>query len=331
MLLLKNFGIIYSSAYIQLILTLCAIEYFDGEKREPLLRCLITYGKRCAAPLIIMAVAAITSHFLFKNDEYGNFAGYYQKIGIGFIQIARDSFYWYVPALFSMAVILLFRLRTKVSSTYLATGFLLIYCAIGNSIYFFGRSHEHNILNIAIVLLFLFFFVLDLVTRALDADGDSRITPSPLQQYGVTGIAVALILVIIVSYSENIVKKGYIQFLNVRNAKITYDTALVLPEGFQGYMAKIREVTGNSSKLFFVDLADFTFYHYGGYAPVGYCNPFMTWIFTKDLTRYMQKLLDNGYFLVCSPELTWLLKDLKYHSRTVVGETVVVAKGTPKP
>ena len=137
-------------------------------------------------------------------------------------------------------------------------------------------------------------------------------------------------VVIIVSYSENIAKKGYLQFLNVKNAKITYNTALVLPDGFPGYMAKIREVTGNSSKVFFVDEADYAFYYYGGYAPVGYCNPFLTWIFTKDLTRYMQKLLDKGYCLVCSPTLTHLLADLHYDFKTVVGETVVVARQAPK-
>jgi hypothetical protein len=330
LLLLKNFGIIYSAAYIQLLLTLCAIEYFDGEQRAPLLRSLAAYGKRCALPVMIMMVAAIASHFLFKNSEYGNFAGYYQKIGIGFIQIARNSFYWYVPALFSMAVILLFRLRRRVPSTYLTSGFLLIYCAIGNSIYFFGRSHEHNILNIAIVLLFLFFFVLDLITRFLDEGDERHSTPSYLRQYGVAGVAVALIVVIIVSYSENIVKKGHIQFLNVKNAKIIY-SPLVLPEGFQGYMAKIREVTGNSSKVFFADKEDFAFYYYGGYAPVGYCNPFMTWIFTKDLTRYMQKLLDSGYYLVCSPEMKFLLTDLHYEFKTGLGETIIVAKQVPKP
>src|SRR6185369_9447731 len=188
--LLKNFGIIYSAAYIQLLLTICAIDYVDGEKRAPLLSILATYGKRSAMPVLIIAVAAIASHFLFRNTEYGNYAGYYQKIGIGFMQIARDSIYWYVPALFSMAAILLFRLRKSVSSTYLNTGFLLVYCAIGNSIYFFGRSHDHNILNLAIVLLFLFFFLLDLITRSLDECAESRTVSSFLQQYGAAGVAV---------------------------------------------------------------------------------------------------------------------------------------------
>ena len=332
LILLKNFGIIYSAAYIQLLLTLCAIEYFDAETRAPLIQSLALYAKRSALPVMIMAVAAVTSYVLFRNTEYGNFAGYYQKIGIGFIQIARNSFYWYVPALFSMAFILLFRLRSRVTSTYLNTGFLLIYSAIGNSIYFFGRSHEHNIINIAIVLLFLFFFVLDLINRSLEEDETNHSATLFLQKYGVIGVAITMILLIIVSYSGNIANRGRIQYLNFKNAKTIYDTALVLPDGFQGYMAKIREVTGNSRKLFFVDEADFVFYYYGGYSLTGYCNPFRAWIFTKDLNKYLQKLLDDGYFLVCSPSLKNLLIGLKYNFNTTVGDTIVLSKLTkPEP
>jgi hypothetical protein len=323
MLLLKNFGIIYSAAYVQLILTLWLVGYLGSEQRPPFLNSLLEQIKRCILPLALLILCGITSYFLFRNAEYGNYAGYYQKIGIGFIQIARQSFYWYVPPLLSVSVILLFRLRNHVTSAYLACGFLLTYCAIGNSIYFFGRSHEHNIINIAIVLLFHFFLVLDLTARTLDRDQTETI-PVPVKKYGVSGIAVVLILVIIVSYSVHISNKGIIQFLNVKNAKITYK-AIGIPEQFYDYLGKIREVTNKSKKVFFVDQSDFTLYYFGGYKPVGFCNPFVTWIFTKDLTKYLQKLLDGGYYLVCSPELTWLLKDLKYSDRTVVGETVVVS------
>lgn len=332
MLVHKTFGIIYSIAYLQLIVTLLAIDYFDGKRRTPLMRSLLEYGKRCAVPVTILFLFSIASYFLFRNAEYGNYASYYQKIGIGFIRIAPTSFYWYVPALFSMVVILLFSLRKKAPSPYVTTGFLLTYCAIGNSIYFFGRSHEHNILNIAIVLLFLFFFMLDLIALFLGDDTGNQSEPSFLQKHGVVGVAVALIVVIIVSYSGNILKKGRVQTSNIKNADFIYPAEL--PENFKGYMAKIRAVTGNSSKVYFVDENDFIFYYYGGYAPVGFCNPFYSWIFTKDLNRFLQGLLDNGYYLVCSPSKKFLLANLRYNFDTVVGETVVVAKlnkQAPKP
>jgi hypothetical protein len=340
-ILLKNFGIIYSAAYIQLLLTLWGVGYWDEKNRGSLLRSLVEHGKRCAVPAVILACCSITSYFLFRNAEFGNYAGYYQKIGIGFIQIARNSFYWYVPAIFSTVLILLLRLRAMVSSTYLNTGLLLTFCAIGNSIYFFGRSHEHNILNIAIVLLFLFFFMLDLVSRSMDVANGSDTPPSLVKKFGANCVAVAVIAVIIVSYSENILfRKGLEQLINARKGKLNYPTQYSeevkndIPENLQDYINKLRTATGNSPKVYFIKDADFIFYYYGGYAPVGYCNPFHTWIFNKDLKRFLQGLLDNGYYLVCSPKLKYVLANLQYNSDTVVDDTVVVSKSirlVPKP
>lgn len=324
-LLLKNFGIIYSLAYIQLLITLWAISYYDGGRRETLGQSLLDYSKRCLLPVMIIVLFAGASHFLFKNHELGNYSGYYQKIGIGFIQIASNSFYWYVPALFSMVIILLFRMRKLTSPTYTVTGFLLTYCAIGNSIYFFGRSHEHNILNIAIVLLFLLFFLLDLVTRLLNENAGDDTASSFLRRYGVRGVAVAMIAVMTVSYSHSILQKSVTQIRNAGNAQLIYPLKYNL-RASHDYLNAIRAVTGNSSKVYFVDRVDFWFYYYGGYAPVGYCNPFQTWIFTKDLNRFLQGLLDNGYFLVCSPELRYLLAGLQYNYDTLVGDTVVAAR-----
>jgi len=328
-ILLKNFGIIYSAAYVQLLLTLWGIGYWDGENRGSLLHSLKDHGKRCAMPVAIIICCAIASHFLLWNAEFGNYAAYYQKIGIGFIQIARNSFYWYVPAIFSMVVILLLRMRKIVPSNYLNTGFFLVFCAIGNSIYFFGRSHEHNILNIAIVLLFLFFLLLDLISRSLDMADGSHSLPLFVRRYGVDCVAVALIAVIIVSYSENIFfRKSLEQISNARNVKFNYPPMLPenVPEDFQGFINKIRTVTGNSKKVYFIEDVDFFFYYYGGYSPVGYCNPFHTWIFTKDLTRFLQGLLDNGYYLVCSTKLESVLGPLKCNKIATAYDAVIVAK-----
>jgi hypothetical protein len=320
----KTFGIIYSVAYIQLLLTLCAIEYFDDMGKSPLLQSLIRYGKRFVVPAIILATSGSVSYFLFRNPEFPNYSGYYQKIGIGFIQIAETSFYWYVPAIMSMVVILLFRLRKSLPTAYLTTGFMLTFCTIGNSIYFFGRSHEHNILNIAIVFLFLFFFLLDLIARSLSEYVGSSSTLSFLRQHGVTGAAAVLIAMIIVSYSDNIATKGRLQLQGFQSARWIYP--FEWRGAFFNYIAKVKEVTNNSSKVYFMHHSDFALYYSGGYAPVGYPNPFEAWIFTKDLTRFLQGLLDNGYYLVCSPDMKPLLAGLRYDFNTVVSQSVVVAR-----
>ena len=320
----KNFGIIYSAAYLQLHLTIGVIAWLDSEKKGGRLAAVVHHGKRCLPPVVIITVSWAVNHALFKNDSYANFAGYYQKIGIGFMKIAPTSFYWYVPPLLSATVILLFRLRHRVSPAYLVTGFLLTYCAIGNSIYFFGRSHENNILNIAIVLLFLFFFLLDLMSRSLDEENGSGTVSSFLRRNSSLGIGLICIVTIIVSYSHNIFSKAGIQIENAKTGQFIYPVEQ--DPNMQGYLNRIRQVTGNSSKVYFIDEYDFTFYYYGGYAPVGYPNPFRTWIFKKDLNRFLQGLLDNGYHLVCNGSLKYILPDLHYSTSTPVGENIVVSK-----
>jgi hypothetical protein len=333
LILHRTFGIIYSAAYLQLLLTLCAIEYLDDPARPPLTSALAGYGRRLLRPAIGIAACWILSALLFHNAQFPNYAGYYQKIGIGFMRIATDSFYWYVPALLSSAVALLLGLRKLLPAGYLGSGFLLTYCAIGNSIYFFGRSHEHNILNISVVLLFLGFFLLDLIARRLDAEGGEdgetgeagKAGASFVRRHGVTAVASALVLVMIVSYSGNILKKSQAQYLTLARGKAPSFDPTGLP-GFSEFLAGVREVTGSSSKVYFARGDDFALYYYGGYMPVGYCNPFQTWIFTKDLNAFLQGLLDRGYSLVFSESTNYLVGGLDHARTSQVGDALVIAK-----
>jgi len=332
LLLIKNFGIIYTLAYIQLLATLFAIRYWDSDRKLPLPHVLLDYFRQCAKPLAIILCSFAASYFLFRNSDYPNYSGYYQKIGIGFTKIAANSFYWYVPAMISMVTILLFRLRSIVSSTYLTSGFLLTYCAIGNSIYFFGRSHEHNILNIAIILLFLLFFMLDLISRLLN-EGTGDYKPFSYLRRNCSVCAAALVIMVLaVSYSSNIAGKAVTQVKNGLQGQliypVTYDTGF-----YRDSLKKIKVITNNSSKVYFVGFAvenEFDLYYRGGYAMVGYCNPFATWIFTRDLNRFLQGLLDNGYYLVCKDEMKYLLPNLNYTKMYDQDQFFVLAKSIPQ-
>lgn len=328
-LLIKNFGIIYSLAYIQLLITLFAARFYDRNIKVSLWQSMLEYGKHCWLPVMIIASFASASRILFRNSEFGNYSAYYQKLSIGFLHISPNSFYWYAPVLFSIVIILLFRTRQLLSPAYLATGLMLTYCAIGNSIYFFGRSHEHNILNIAIVLLFLLFFLLDLISRFLDENAENGVPMQLTRSNGIIVVAAVILSVMVVFYTGNILDKTGIQFINARKGQLIY------PHDFTENpllcdVNSIRNVT-HSSRVYFVSGFDFDCYYYGGYTPIGYCNPFKTWIFSAELNRFLQGLLDNGYYLVCSGDMKYLLADLHYNYYVPIGNTVVVAKQHSQP
>lgn len=324
-LLLKNLGIIYTLAYFQLLITLFALRFLDNGTRASFFRDLAEHGRRCSKPLALICCAGAACFLLFHNPEYPNYSGYYQKLGIGFIQISRTSFYWYILAMISTVIILLFKLRNSVPPAYLICGFLLTYCAIGNSIYFFGRSHEHNILNISIVLLFLCFFLLDLVSRLLHEDSADNGSFSVLRRNVSICAALVIVLASIISYSDVISEKGSLQLAQISKGRTIFPLGYSR-QAYTDVFNRIRLLTNNSSRVYFVGGPDFDFYYYGGYAPVGYCNPFPTWIFNKDLTRFLQGLLDNGYYLVCNNTMKYLLTNLQYNDVNSIGSSVVVSK-----
>jgi hypothetical protein len=178
-----------------------------------------------------------------------------------------------------------------------------------------------------VVLLLLFFLLLDLVSQIVDEVGAGTTVPKAnlLRRYGVHGAAALLIALVTLFYSPSMALKAQIQLDNLSQGKAFFP-AFVVKEDFYPYIGRIREATGQSDKVYYLAESDFGFYYNGGYAPVGYCNPFLTWVFMKDLHGFLQKLLDQGYYLVCTPEMKFLLPDLRFDRRSEVGDTSIVTK-----
>jgi hypothetical protein len=323
----KNFGVIYMLAYFQLLFTLFILDGFQGEegtRRGKLWALLTKTTGKVSLNLAVIAAFGVASILLF-NGAYSDSVYYFQKIGIGFIRIARDSFYWYAPVVICLAFILCLRLRGTLPRNYLTACLFLIYLAIGNSIYFFGRSHEHNILNISGPLLLLFFLLLDLTKYLTEEANDN-----PAVQFAKRNltliVSVVFLLLIIVSYSDNIAGKAFFQARNAANLQLHCPS--FNQDKVSGYIKKFRTVTSNSEKVYFAcRYIDVIFYYYGGYTPVGYFNPFTSWIFTKDIERFLQDLLDKGYFVVVGPEDSKeALSRLAYNKTSIIDGFAILWK-----
>ena len=293
----KNFGIIYSAAYIQLLLTLCVIDMtvIPGQAIKTVSVTLTTFLKRNYLNLALIVTGALMHYLLFRNpDIQGDFD--YVRLGIGFIKIATDSFYWYVVAVSGLAFVLLFRLRAKVSGSYLATGFCLIYLVIGNSLYFFGRSHENNIINISVILLVLFYLLLDLAGLFL-ANASNEPTKPLIRRNLAVILSLAFIASVTVWYGDNITNKVALQARNAVKGQFIYPP-WVSEQDVMRVIADVKSVAGNDPKVYFVGDSDFVMDYYGGYAPVGYYNPVYAWISKREFSRFLQGLVDQGYYLV---------------------------------
>ncbi len=327
LLLHNNFGIIYSAAYIQLVLTLSVIDisWKNGQAIKIASSALRTFIERNHRNLAIILVCAIAHYLLFRNPDVPNDYDYV-RLGIGFTRIATDSFYWYVVILSGLVFTLLLRLRAKLSTHYLAAGFCLVYLAIGNSLYFFGRSHENGMIVLSAVFLLLFFLLLDL--SGLFLAGDTGKTGGRFTRINpVMVVAIFFIASVAFYYGGNIAHKASIQARNAVERRFVYPSE-VPEQAMRNMLSEVKAVTGNSSKVYFVGDNDFLLNYYGGYAPVGYYNPVYAWISRVRFNKFLQGLVNQGYYLVVDNGLVDVLRpigfsNLRYINGYLQGAVVV--------
>jgi hypothetical protein len=297
LLLHKSFGIIYSAAYIQLLLTLCVMNAVIIP-RKPIKSILLNFKTLINSSYLNIAaifVGALLQYVLCNNESVQSDLSIV-SLGIGFVKITTQSFYWYVLVILSLSFILLFKLRSKVTNNYLVTGFCLIYLSIGNSLYFFGRSHENNIINMSVILLVLFFFLIDIAGRTF-FDSVYKSTSSFAHRNFSIIVAMAFIASIIIWYGETIADKVATQANNAAKGQFIYPS-VVSEIDVLNDLSEVKSVTRNVSKVYFVGDNDLLLNYYGGYLPVGYFSPVYAWISKPAFNKFLQGLLDQGYYVV---------------------------------
>lgn len=289
----RTFGLIYVVSYCFFVFTLFLGEFFQNNNlaggREKLF---LVFKKH--ARLLRWNLGIITCSFLLVFIIFGGLlndaASSYQRVGIGFLPIAANSFYWYVPIFMSLFLYFILKYKALFSQRYVEIGIFLVFLALGNSLYFFGRSEEHNILNISAILILLLFFFYD-VLRSVMKDG---LTPSlrdiKINEYLWTGICLVTIFAMVHFYAARILEKAAIQKANIRRHQFIYSQADA--HNFE----ELRKATGNSSKMYFLSQNDFYLYFGGGYAPVGYYQPLLTWIYMADFKSFLQGLAKEHYY-----------------------------------
>lgn len=292
-ILTKTFGLIYLLAYLELITSMIILDFVEYTPSMKRLRDIIKkYLLLSWKNLLIIGTSFIISFLLFRGIT-SEAASAYQKIGIGFLQISKASFYWYVFVLLALTFSFLVKKRKELTGKYFITGLFLIFLAIGNSLYFFGRSHENNIINIAGSLIFVLFLFFDLLSKEVETD--KRDSCGRSKRIIVSFLPVIFILLITYNYSGRIIVKLKTQFRDISKGQLIY------PMTRNYDTTKIKEVTKNSNKVYFLGSNDFYYYYYGDYVLRGHFSPYYSWVYKKDLVIFIQGLIEDGYFVV-TPE-----------------------------
>lgn len=312
-----TFGLIYLISYSLTIFVDSALKFLDEKNFKDLS---IELVKAYWFNIIVVIIGYSSYVLLFSSSSQGA-GSLYQQIGIGFLPIAKTSFYWYVAVSFCTAMLLLLQFRKRLAKRYFQIGVFIIFLGLGNSIYFFGRSHENNILNIISSLVFIFYLIFDLCYDNLVVIKDRSKFP-----YYITGlVSVFFVALVISSYFGRMEKKIEIQSQNLD--KIFTQHLASVP---QCSLDKIKKSTNDSEKVYFMSQYDFYCDYQGGYIPQGYFNPYLSWVYRKDMIEFLQKLLNQGYYLVLPQNERQrdmeILDKLNYDKKTEDGDNIIISQ-----
>lgn len=312
----RNFGFLYSISYIEYIFVLFVLDVFKNSINIKSIIALLKKHILLTYPNLLLIALSLTADYYIFGNVRPESALLYQQLGIGFMRISNLSFYWYVPILLAATFVLLFKQRKIVPAFYFNSGVFLILLSLANSVYFFGRSHESNVIHISGSLLFLVFLLMDLLGKKYCTEtGDkSSINTSPYKKFAVGLMPILFIMSIAYFYSERITRNITTHAKNLYHLKFQY------PIPYDKDTTDIRALTHNSDKVYIFSQWDFYYYYYGNYVPQGYFLPYVSWPFKKDLLLFLQNLINKNYYIVIKQdEMRYeneIVNALAYHHTT---------------
>jgi hypothetical protein len=149
----STFGFMAAGVYAVAVLVDALSRRATTETRAALLRV-----ATLAAPI---AVVAVGQQLVF-GSIVSPAASYYLDVKLGFLPIASASLFWPIALLLGWATATFVVHRDVPASRW---GLLICLFAVMQLTYFFGRSDDHNLLNISSVWLFAIFLAIDQATE----------------------------------------------------------------------------------------------------------------------------------------------------------------------
>lgn len=281
----RSFGVLYLGSYALALsadfLTLRA----DATDRIPLWRALSGYLRPLFAGLLLIAAGLLASRLVF-GSLVSDAVLTYRRLGVGMMRIGQDSFYWWIAAALAATGWLAFSLRSLAGQQRTGASFFLLALGIGNSIYFFGRSHEHNLLNISAPLLFCFFLGIDLAIAAWH-NGPQWV------RWSVNAAPWLTLVFLGYFYSGRLVSKVHTQYLSA-----TAHQALPGFNDLSPVACDEISMVSKDSRVFVYAYDDYWIYEQCGYVPEGYTQPLYLQPSRVNLIRQLDQLLNSGYRII---------------------------------
>lgn len=255
----STFGFLAAGAYVVALGFMLFRRPPGGGLRRPLGHLAIR-----ALPVVVVAVAEKLTFGSIMSPA----ASYYVDVKVGFMPISSTSLFWPIALLVGWAVATFVVHRDDPSSGW---GLLICLFVVSQLTYFFGRSHDHNLLNVSAVWLFAIFVAID---RAREL-GRFRVTIA-----GVLVLAGAVIGA----------KQSALKFDRI--AEHVRQRTWVTVHPIERQVEVYRAVA--TPKTMLLDLAD-AYYNYRLALPQrGFFSPFNANVFVEQTALWLDDQLDSG-------------------------------------
>jgi len=281
----RSIGVLYLGGYgLALAADLFAARLSLSETaRVPWSRELSLFCRRLLPSLLIL-LGCIGLTALILGSPISDAALLYRKLGVSQIRVVQSSFYWWLLPLTALTAGLAFWQRAELGEKRGSALLLLVGLLISSSIYFFGRSHENNLLNLSAPFLTCYFLCLDLLLPRRGASASLAL------QAASSSLLIALCAW---QYSGKIWTRSVSQLAVLTRTDATGPVVAgrVLP---RVYCAEVAKAVAERKVYFFSDL-DFWAYFECDYVPQGYMQPMGLEVLKAPLIAEMNRLLDQGY------------------------------------
>lgn len=262
----SSFGFFSLAAYV----SVASISLFARKKNG--------LSLRTCALLILPIACAVALHVYLFRSLFSPAGDLYTRLLIGFMPVSINSFIWIVFAFMPFAFYTFLSDREPKRQKTLLLLFAILLMQL---IYFYGRSHDHNLLNLSALLVLIFFFSLD------------RLSAMRLRYVAVAlgGIFIVIMSVLFAGEMNRKLTRAWFR-LFTKNVTYTNRADLRVEE-----FARIRS-NYRLEKVYLLSDIDSYIYYRNGIQPPGYFNPFWTNVFLDDTVRFLLGLMDKGYAIV---------------------------------
>ncbi len=232
----------------------------------------------------IIIVALIISVAFFQIYNFGGLfnpaAKLYTNVKLGFMPVFPHSLFWVVLALLPYSLYA-FSLEKEKKRRHISFFILGLFCL--QMTYFFGRSHDTNLLNISGLYILMLFITFDQLVRTFRV----RFVPY--------GIGVVLIITSSIVFSDYYIKRFSRVLKHVVNFQI------VEIHSFDKSVEENNHIFSlypDSSKVLILSQFDSFINYRMKLFQIGYVTPFPIHIYIKDIVEFINKEMDLGYIPV---------------------------------